>query len=128
VIDRIFLDADSGLYSSQKDVQYKLKFNYIRIVIFVIVALFYPFATEFYCSWTQYNRFNRLTANWAQRLPNRRFACRAAYTRVPTQFRGVDRAVINHWFFLSLSALRSTRTSVQWTPGPLSPRDKTGGA
>lgn len=80
VIDRIFLDADSGVYASQRDVQYKLKFNCIRIVIFIIVALLYPFATEFYCSWTQYNRFNRLTANWIQRLQNRRFSCLHAST------------------------------------------------
>jgi len=121
VIDRIFLDADSGLYVSQTDIQYKLMFNCIRIVIFIIVA-------EFYCLWTQCNRFNRLTTNWTQRLQNRILPCRAGYTRAPTQFRGADRAVINHWFFLSLLALRSTRTTVQWTPGPLSPRDKTGGA
>jgi hypothetical protein len=72
VIDRILLDADSGLYASQRDVQHKLKFKCIRIVIFIIVALLFPFTTEFYCFWIQYNRFNRLTANWTQRLQNRR--------------------------------------------------------
>ena len=118
----------SGLYASQRDVQHKLKFNCIGILIFIMVALLFLFTTEFYCFWTQYNRFNRLTANWIQRLQNRKLSCWAGYMQVPTQFRGADRAVINHGFFLSLSALRSTRPSVQRIPGPLSPRDKTGGA
>ena len=56
VTDRIFLDADSGLYASHRDVQYKLNFNCNRTVIFIIVALLFPLTTEFYCFWTRYNR------------------------------------------------------------------------
>ena len=48
MIDRIFLDADSGLYASQRDVQHKLKFNCIGILIFIMVALLFLFTTEFY--------------------------------------------------------------------------------
>jgi hypothetical protein len=112
VIDGIFLDAAQAEVQLQKNCD-------IYHGSFII---------SFHNWILLFNRSNRLTVNWTQRLQNRRFSCWAGYMQVPNQFRGADRAVINHWLFLSLSALRSTRTSVQWIPGPLTPTDKTGGA